>query len=153
MRKLTLLGWGILMLSPASLWNLPAQEVVAHIRGTVTDPSGADVPGAEVRATNTQTRVSVTVATNDVGSYEFLSLAPGQYEVVVTKNGFRTSTAHDITITLNQIYNLPVALEVGEVTQSVQVEANPAQVETSTTQLGTIINAKQIVSIGLNSNS
>ncbi len=58
MRKLTLLGWGIVMLSLASFWNLPAQEVVAHIRGTVTDPSGAGVPGAEVKATNTQTQVS-----------------------------------------------------------------------------------------------
>ncbi len=58
MRKLTLLGWGILTLSLASFWNLPAQEVVAHIRGTVTDPSGADVPGAEVKATNAQTQVS-----------------------------------------------------------------------------------------------
>ncbi len=73
----------------------------------------------------------------------------GTYEVIVTKNGFRTSTAHNITFTLNQIYNLPVALEVGEVTQSVQVEANPTQVETSTTQLGTIINAKQIVDLPL----
>jgi len=99
MRQLTLLGWGILMLSLASFWNLPAQEVVAHIRGTVTDPSGAAVPGAEVKATNTQTRVSATVTTKDDGSYEFLSLAPGKYEVIVTKNGFRTSTAHNIILT------------------------------------------------------
>jgi Carboxypeptidase regulatory-like domain len=149
MRKLTLLSWGILMLSLASFWNLPAQEVVAHIRGTVTDPSGAGVPGAEVRAINTQTRVSATVTTKDDGGYEFLSLAPGKYEVIVTKDGFRTSTAHNIVLTLNQIYDLPFALQVGELTQSVQVDANPTQVETSTTQLGTIIDAKQIVDLPL----
>src|ERR1700728_2732941 len=56
MRKLTLLGWGIVMLSLASCRNLPAQEVVAHIRGTVTDPSGAGVPAADVKATNKQTQ-------------------------------------------------------------------------------------------------
>ncbi len=149
MRKLTLIGWGVLMLSAASFWNLPAQEVVAHIRGTVTDPSGAGVPGAEVKATNLQTQVSSTVMSGDDGSFEFLSLAPGTYEVTVTKTGFRTFTARNIPLALNQIYNLPVALEVGEVTQSVQVEANPTQVETTTTQLGTIIDAKQIVDLPL----
>jgi len=99
MRKLMLLGWGI-VLSLASFWNLPAQEVVAHIRGNVTDPSGAGVPGADVMATNTQTHVSATVTTKGDGGYEFLSLAPGQYEVSVTKNGFRTSTAHNIILIL-----------------------------------------------------
>jgi hypothetical protein len=149
MRKLTLIGWGVLMLSMASFWNLPAQETVAHIRGTVLDPSGAGVPGAEVKATNTQTQVSTTVMSGDDGSYEFLSLLPGTYDVTVTKAGFRASTTHSITLTLNQVYNLPVALEVGQVTESVQVEANPVQVETTTTQLGTLIESKQIVDLPL----
>ena len=149
MRKLTLIGWGALVLSMAAFWNLPAQEVVAHIRGTITDPSGAGVPSAEVKATNTQTNVSTTIMSQDDGSYEFLSLPPGTYDVTVTKAGFRTSTSRNITLTLNQIYNLPVSLEVGEVTESVQVEANPTQVETTTTQLGTIIDSKQIVDLPL----
>jgi hypothetical protein len=149
MRKLTMIFWGTLMLSLALSWSLQAQEVVAHIRGTVTDPSGAGVPGAEVKATNTLTHVSATVPSNADGSYEFLSLAPGVYDVAVSKDGFRTSTAHNITLTLNQVYNLPVSLEVGQVTESVQVESNPVQVETTTTQLGTIIDAKQIVDLPL----
>lgn len=149
MRKLTLIGWGALALSMATFWNLPAQEVVAHIRGVVTDPSGAGVPGAEVKATNDQTKVSSTVMTQDDGSYEFLSLPPGAYDVTVTKTGFRTSTTRNITLTLNQVYNLPVSLEVGQVTESVQVEANPVEVETTTTQLGTIIDSKQIVDLPL----
>lgn len=149
MKKLTLIGCAVLMLSVASFWNLPAQEVVSHIRGVVTDPSGAGVPGAEVKATNTQTQVSRTVMTQDDGSYEFLSLPPGTYDVSVTKTGFRTFTARSIPLVLNQTYNLPVALEVGEITQSVQVEAAPTQVETSTTQLSTIIDSKQIVDLPL----
>src|SRR5581483_5562869 len=149
MRKLTLIGWGALLLAIASFSNLPAQEVVAHIRGTVTDPSGAGVPGAEVKATNTQTQVSTTVTTRDDGNYEFLALPPGTYDVTVTKQGFRTFTAHRITLALNQVYNLQVPLEVGEVTQSVQVEASPTQVETATTQLSTIIDGKQIVDLPL----
>lgn len=149
MRKLTLILWGAVIFSMLTLWNLPAQEIVAHIRGTVTDPSGAGVPGAEVKATNTQTQVSTTVMTQDDGSYEFLSLAPGTYDVTVTKTGFQAFTAQNITLTLNQVYSLPVSLVVGEVTQTVQVEASPTQVETTTTQLGTIVDAKQIVDLPL----
>ena len=137
------------MLSLATFWNLPAQEVVAHIRGTVTDPSGAGVPGATVTATSTQTKVAVSVPSKDDGTYEFLSLPPGTYDVTATKEGFRTSTAHNIVLALNQVYNLPIAMEVGQLTESVQVEANPTQVETTTTQLGTIIDAKQIVDLPL----
>jgi len=137
------------MLSMASIWNLPAQEVVAHIRGTVADPSGAGVPGAEVKATNTATGVSTTVPTTDDGSFEFLSLPPGTYDVTVSKSGFRTFIAQHITLTLNQVYNLPVTMEVGQVTESVQVNANPVQVETTTTQMGTIIEGQQIVDLPL----
>jgi hypothetical protein len=132
-----------------SFWSLPAQEVVAHIRGIVTDPSGAGVPDAQVTATNTQTKVAVSVPTTVDGTYEFLSLSPGTYDVTVTKAGFRVATAHNITLTLNQIFNLPFALEVGQLTESVQVEANPTQVETTTTQLGTIVDSKQITDLPL----
>lgn len=68
MRQLTLVGWGILTLSLASFWTLPAQEVVAHVRGTVTDPSRVGVPGAEVKGASTQTQVSATVTTKDINA-------------------------------------------------------------------------------------
>ena len=149
MRKLTLIRRVVLLLAMASLWNLSAQEVVSHIRGIVTDPSGAAVPGAEVRAINVQTQVSQIVTTQADGSYDFLSLPPGTYDVRVTKPGFRTITAHNIPLTLNQVYNLPIALEVGQVSESVTVEASPTQVESSTTQLSTVIDSKQIVDLPL----
>jgi Carboxypeptidase regulatory-like domain len=142
--------WTALLLALTMSLSLQAQEVVAHIRGTVTDPSGAGVPGAEVKATNLQTQVSTTVTTQDDGRYEFLSLAPGIYNVTVTKSGFRTAASNNITLTLNQVYNLPIALELGQVTESVEVQANSAQVDTTTTQLGTIIDNKQIVDLPLN---
>jgi len=149
MRKLTLILWGAMMLALAVSWSLQAQEVIAHIRGTVTDPSGAGIPGATVKATNTQTQVSTTVPSMDDGGFEFLSLTPGIYDVTVTKDGFRTFTANKITLALNQIYNLAVPMEVGQITESVQVEGNLAQVESTVTQLGTLITAQQIVDMPL----
>lgn len=83
MRQLTLFGCGILTLSLASFWTLSAQEVVAH------------------------------VTTNNDRGYEFPRLAPGQYHGVATKDGFLKSSAHNSVLTLNQICNLPVALEFG----------------------------------------
>jgi hypothetical protein len=149
MRKLTLIFWGALMLALALSWSLPAQEIVAHIRGTVTDPSGAGIPAAEVKATNTQTKVSTTVPSKDDGSFEFLSLAPARYDVAVTKAGFRTFTARNITLRVNQVYDLAAPMEVGQISESVQVEGNPAQVETTVTQLDTVIDAQKIVDLPL----
>ena len=133
----TIAKLGLFLVFAASVWA----QAVSQIQGTVQDSTGAAVPGAEVKATNTQTHVSATVMTKDDGSYEFLSLQTGNYEVTVTKTGFRSATAHNITLTLNQIYALPIALEVGQITESVQVDANPTQVETTSTQLNYSLNS------------
>lgn len=146
-----LIGWGLLSASSflftSQLFRpdiARAQEVVAHIRGVVTDPTGARVPDAMVTAKNTATNVSATVTTGPDGNYEFLSLPIGTYDVTVSKTGFKTFTSQHIPLQLNQVYNLPVALQLGETSQTVQVEAPPVQVETSVTQMGTVMENQQI---------
>ncbi len=131
-------------LSNLQLGQLHAQELIAHIRGTVTDPTGARVPGADVTATNTATNIKTTVTTATDGTYEFLSLPIGPYDVTVSKTGFQTFTSKHIPLQLNQVYDLPVMLQVGQTTQTVEVEAAPVQVETSVTQMGTVMENKQI---------
>jgi hypothetical protein len=126
------------------------QEINGSIRGTVTDPSGAVVPRAEVKATNQATRVTTTVPTENDGSFAFLHLPVGTYDVTIRKEGFQTFTARDVILTLDAIYDLPVKLDLGQSTQTLEVKANPVQVETATTQLGTIIEARQIVDLPLN---
>jgi Carboxypeptidase regulatory-like domain len=149
MRKLTFTLWGLALLFTASLWRLPADELIARIHGTVTDPSGAAVPGAQITATNTETHLAVTVPTGADGSFQFLSLPIGTYDVTVIKDGFRTFTAMGIPLRLNEVYELPVALEIGPLSESIRVEANPVQVEASVTQLGTVINRQQILDLPL----
>ncbi|MBV9404774.1 MAG: carboxypeptidase regulatory-like domain-containing protein, partial [Acidobacteriaceae bacterium] len=128
----------------------PAQEVYAQIKGTVTDPSGAAVQAADVTATNTRTAGSVTVPSGGDGSFAFLQLPVGSYDVTVTKNGFATFVERGITLALNQIYDLPVALEMGQMHASVEVQADPVQVDKFTTQLGNIVDAPKIVDLPLN---
>ncbi len=127
--------------------NLRADDVYARIRGSVTDATGAAVPGVAIKAVNTATQVTTEVATSDSGAFEFLNLQPGTYDVSASKTGFNTTTTRNLTLVLNQVYEMNVALEVGQVNQSVEVEANPAQVETTNTQLGTVIENKEITGL------
>jgi len=87
MRKIT-----AVLFSVWALWlttaTLPAQEVYARIRGTVIDASGGGVPGAEVKAANTQTGVTSTVTSETDGTFQFLQLAVGAYQVSIAKPGF-----------------------------------------------------------------
>lgn len=139
-------GWGLIGASFLISTNrhIFAQELIAHIRGTVTDPSGARVPDAEIKATNTATNVSASTKSAADGTYEFLSLPVGTYDVTVSKTGFKTFTSKHIALALNQVYDLPVALQLGETSETVQVEAAPVQVETQVTQMGTVMENQQI---------
>ncbi|HEV2177002.1 MAG TPA: carboxypeptidase regulatory-like domain-containing protein [Terriglobia bacterium] len=128
-----------------------ADNVYGSIRGTVTDPSGAVVAGVKVTATNVATGVAATVTSNAAGDYAFVQLpAPGNYDVTAEIAGFETYQAHHIPLQLNQIYVLNLKMEVGTTTQEVTVEANAAQVETTSIELGTTVDSKQIVDLPLN---
>jgi len=127
-----------------------AQQVTAGIKGSVTDVTGAAIPGAGVAATNVQTGIKATVESGSDGSFQFLTLPVGDYTVTVTKNGFATFTENAIHLVLNQVFALPVTLKVGQVSQSVEVRANAAQVETNVTQLGNVIQSATIQDLPLN---
>ena len=142
----SLLSFLLLALS-LGLPNLRADDVYARIRGNVTDATGAAVPGVTIKAVNTATQVTKEITSSDTGSFEFLNLQPGTYDVSATKTGFASVTTRNLTLAINQIYEMNLSLEVGQVNQTVEVEANPAQVETTNTQLGSVINSQQITGL------
>jgi hypothetical protein len=140
----------MLLLSGRYLPTASAQEVHAQMRGEVTDPSAAPVPGATVQATNTQTTSLFRTQTGADGSFQFLQLPVGNYNVSITKDGFQTFTENGVALVLNQVYAVSAQLQLGRVSELISVQADPVQVETATTQLGTVINATNIVNLPLN---
>jgi hypothetical protein len=127
-----------------------ADNLYASIRGTVVDPSGAVVPDAKLTATNAATGISYSATSSKDGLFDFLQLPIGDYSVKVERSGFKTYTEGHVHLGLDQVFNLKVALEIGVTSQSVTVEANAAQVETTNMQLGTTVTQNQIVQLPLN---
>jgi Carboxypeptidase regulatory-like domain len=126
-------------------------DVSARIQGTVTDPTGAVIPGVAITVTNVATDVSRKVTSSSSGTFVALDLpAPAVYSVSAEKRGFKKFTAPNIPVSLNQIYVLQVKMELGEVTQQVTVQASPAQVQTTSMQLGATLTGSAIVNLPLN---
>src|ERR1700683_5407411 len=133
-------------------WTTPAHadNLYASIRGAVVDPSGAVVPDAKLTATNIATGLSYSATSSQDGLFAFLQLPIGDYSVKVEKPGFKTFAEGHIHLDLDQIFNLRVAMAVGVISDTITVEANPAQVETTSMQLGTTVTGQQITDIPLN---
>jgi hypothetical protein len=119
-------------------------QTTASLRGTVTDQSGGVVVGAKVTAVNRGTELSRNTTTGSDGSYLFNVLPVGTYKVTVEKTGFSTFIQDGIVLEITQVGRLDVALKVGTSTQSVEVTANVAQVDTTTAVLGKVENERAI---------
>lgn len=106
------------------------------IQGTVTDPSGAAVPGAKVTATNTATNVKTTQETTAAGLYTISALPPGQYDVSVSATGFQSLTQQHITVDALAVMTVNLTLQVGQVGETVTVSAAPPPLDTADSTLG-----------------
>lgn len=142
--------WAALLASLAAPAILAAQAFTGSISGLVTDPTGAAVPGVVVTVTDLQRNVSVKTITNDQGFYLASSLAPGSYSVSAEKAGFRRHALDSLPLSTQQKASVNITLELGAVTESVQVTGQAQLVETTTSTLGTVTQNKQIVDLPLN---
>ena len=128
-------------------------DVTGSVLGVVHDPAQAVVKGARVRITNTQTNLSQETVTADDGSYHFLALPAGNYQLSATVAGFQQYTATDIVLQVNDQLRIDITLKVGSINEHITVTANAAQVETESTQLGDVIDSKKMLSLPLNGRS
>jgi hypothetical protein len=141
---------GILLLELAIFGSgLLYAGTTASISGTVTDASGAAVAGATVTATNVDTGVATTQTTNAQGYYSFQSLPLGKYAIEVQQTGFKTTRRTDITLEVNDARVIDVTLQVGQITEKVEVSMNALHVETSNTQMGEVIEGEQMTAMPL----
>jgi hypothetical protein len=143
----------------ASLVLLPCLSLVTwagvggSISGNVKDASGAAIPGAAVTATNTSTGVQQATTTDDRGSYSFLSLPVGRYDIEVTRGGFKPYRRADVVIDVNSTLVVDAALEIGEKTDTVTVNESAVHVETVNSQMGEIVTGAQMTAVPLNGRS
>ena len=129
--------------------SLHAQSV-SQISGTVRDASGGGVPGAAVTVTQTSTGLTRTAETDANGSYFLPSLPTGPYRMDVKKAGFSTFVQSGIVLQVDTAPTIDPVLNVGAVTESVQVEAAAAMVETNSSGVGQVVNQQQVLELPLN---
>ena len=127
----------LLITSPVGLYSQMAGT--GQIDGTVTDRSGGAVIGATVTLVDTQTNVARTETTNDAGRYIFASVAPGVYSLTINKTGFRVAKFSDQQIQVGSTRALNVTLEIGSTTETVEVTATNAELQTMNATVGNTI--------------
>src|SRR6266513_2245701 len=146
-KKIVMLGLFCFAMA-GMLW---AQAVsVAQITGTVKDPSAALLPGVEIKVTQAETGYTRSVITDETGAYIIPNLPVGPYKLEATLPGFTTYVQTGIVLQVNSNPTIPVVLQVGQVSEQVEVTADAAQVETHSTGIGQVIDQTRLVELPLN---
>ena len=127
-----------------------AQTFYGSIVGTVTDSSGATVPGAAVTAVNSGTGERRTSQSNAEGKYEFVNLVPGRYRVDVEKTGFKHLTRDEIEVQVQATVRVDAGMQIGDVGQTVEVTAEAPLLQTETASLGTVVEQRKLSEMPLN---
>ncbi len=127
-----------------------SQTTSTTILGTVTDPSGAAVTGAKVTATNTRTQVKREDVTTSTGDFSFPLLDIGEYSVSVEANGFKTAARTGLTLQINEKLRVDFTLQVGQVSERVEVTGAVTALKTDEASIGEVIEQKRIVELPVN---
>jgi len=132
------------------LWAASAWSQTAQITGRITDSSGAVAFGANVTARNVGTGVDRTTRSNEAGYYTIPLLTPGEYRLTVELAGFRPVVRSGIVVVVDQRAEIDLALEIGTVNEQIEVTAAVAQLSTSESSQGQVIENRRIVELPLN---
>ena len=139
--------WTLLL---ASTLPIAAQITTASLQGIVRDSSGAVIPGAQVRVVGTDTNVATAVTTGNNGRFVAASLQPGRYEVLVEAQGFKRLQRQGIVLDVNQALELDLTLAIGETTETVEVSERGTLLDSTTSEMGQIVDSRSILNLPLN---
>lgn len=126
-----------------------AQLITGSVTGTVTDASGAAIPGATVTLTNTGTNNARTAESNQAGNFRFLQLESGNYTLRTQADGFSTSVREGVIVQTARSIALPVSLEIGTITETVEVSGGAPLLEANTSELATVIDRQKLEDLPL----
>jgi len=129
---------------------LSAQGATGRIIGRVSDPSGAVLSNVKVTLTNQATGVSREALTNDSGDYSFVNVTPATYQATFELTGFKKNVQKDLILDVNQVLTLNSVLQIGGTQEVVDVTSEAPQVDTTSTQLGAVINDRSVNELPLN---
>ena len=142
--------WRIAALLLTAPLLLSAQSTFGTILGTVTDASGAVVPQAKIVITNQGENASRTVSTDSQGNFEALNLKAGNYTVMGEAGGFKTSKTTGLELTARQTLRVNIALELGQLTETVNVSGTAAVVTTDTATIASSLGTQQVLELPIN---
>src|SRR3989442_946242 len=129
---------------------LKAQTATGEVNGTVTDPNGAAVPGAMVKLINQATKGESEATANQSGYFTFVSLKPASYTLMVETKGFKKSLTNAFALGVSETVTQNVKLSVGEMSEVVEVTAGSELVQSSSSELGSVINERTVEDLPLN---
>ncbi|MBA3767893.1 MAG: carboxypeptidase regulatory-like domain-containing protein, partial [Acidobacteria bacterium] len=123
-------------------------QTTGGVRGIVTDPNGAVVPGAKVTVSSDRLNYKRDTTTTSEGEYEFRDMLPGDYQIVIEAANFKALTLTDVRVELAKTSDVPAQLQTGQISETVNVSAGGAElVETTTTQLSKSFSERQVVEL------
>jgi hypothetical protein len=126
------------------------QGITGSITGTVTDPTGAPIAGASVTIREVETNAVRVETTSDAGTYTVTQLAPGKYSVTVDKTAFKTFAQKDLTLQIDQVLEINAQLQVGSLSETVEVTSSAPVIQTDDSSVGSVIDSQAIQNTPLN---
>ncbi|MFL6414414.1 MAG: carboxypeptidase-like regulatory domain-containing protein, partial [Bryobacteraceae bacterium] len=125
-------------------------QTFGQITGRISDPTGAAIPAAQITLTSTATNAVRNTISTDSGDYTFPAVAPGGYSVKVEKTAFKSASSTDVQVQIQQTVRLDFTLQVGQVSESIEVSASAQMLQAENVSLGTVIENKQVTELPLN---
>ncbi|HEX4485342.1 MAG TPA: carboxypeptidase-like regulatory domain-containing protein, partial [Terriglobales bacterium] len=127
-----------------------AQSTGGRILGRITDPTGAVLSDVKIVLTNQATSVTRAAATNAGGDFVFVEVQPGKYDVAFEHSGFKKNISKDVLVEVNQVVTLDSVLQLGTAAEVVEVTSEAPLVETTSTQMGAVVNSRAVSQLPLN---